>query len=585
MYFSTENYIAKGEFSMSKDFRNIANGVLIPSYDYADQPEIILAPDGTMICAVTTAQGVEGASGTFVGISRSYDNGKTWSELERLDDCPYESSYSTLIMTDYGRIYCFYDLNDEGFTNDDVFTEPDGKRAKLWRYDMGFGIFCFKYSDDNGKTWSKERYSIPMRTFDIDLDNPLTCRGKKRFLFWNVSKPFFFEGKFYHAMINFQYKYEDFMYRSEGVLLVSDNLAHERDPEKINWETLPDGTKGIAAPKNAGTVAEEQCFVPLSDGSLFCVFRTVSGHSSCTYSRDGGHTWAESDFMRYPDGRPVKHVRAANFVWKCSNGKYLYWFHNNGGKTWDGRNPAWLLAGTEKQTPDGMVIEWSEPEIGLYDDRCDNRISYPDFFENDGKYYISETQKSITRFHEIPAAFLEDMWNQKSASKAKEDLLVSSEVFTLPNITLEDNILTIILDVDFTNIPCSTVLLDTTSGKLHPAGIKLSVNSEGYFKVSIGTCNTLSTTVFQKTGVMGARRTIALTVDCKAGIIYALSDGKFLDGADEDRYGWQKFPKDIFALEASSGKMNTVYLKSARFFLNGLSVSRVCMDYNCDAEK
>ena len=86
MYFSTENYIAKGEFSMSKDFRNIANGVLIPSYDYADQPEIILAPDGTMICAVTTAQGVEGASGTFVGISRSYDKGKTWSELERLDD-------------------------------------------------------------------------------------------------------------------------------------------------------------------------------------------------------------------------------------------------------------------------------------------------------------------------------------------------------------------------------------------------------------------------------------------------------------------------------------------------------------------
>ena len=138
---------------MTKDFRNIKNGVLIPSYDYADQPEIIIAKDGTMICAVTTAKGDEGASGTFVGISRSYDGGKSWSELERIDDCPYESSYSTLIMTDYGRIYCFYDLNDEGFTNDDIFTEPDGTRAKVWRYDMGYGIFCFKYSDDNGETW------------------------------------------------------------------------------------------------------------------------------------------------------------------------------------------------------------------------------------------------------------------------------------------------------------------------------------------------------------------------------------------------------------------------------------------------
>ena len=33
-----------------------------------------------------------------------------------------------------------------------------------------------------------------------------------------------------------------------------------------------------------------------------------------------------------PGGRRIKHPRAANFVRKFSNGKFLYWFHNHGGE-------------------------------------------------------------------------------------------------------------------------------------------------------------------------------------------------------------------------------------------------------------
>lgn len=399
---------------MKKDFRNITGGTQIPSFAYADQPEIVAASDGALVCTVTTALGDEGAGSTFVGISRSTDSGKSWSPLQKIDDCPYESSYSTLAVTDYGRIYCFYNLNDEGFTKDDIFTEPDGTRAKLFRYDMGFGIFCFRYSDDSGKSWSSKRYQVPMRLFDIDLDNPLTCRGKHRYLFWNVSKPFFHDGRFFHAMIKFQYKQGNFIYRSEGALLVSDNLAYERDPEKIRWETRPEGTKGIAAPEGGGLIAEEQCFVPLSDGTLFCVFRTVSGYAGCTYSTDDGKTWEKSDFLRYPDGRPVKHVRAANFVWKCGNDRYLYWFHNNSGRSWDGRNPAWVLAGHEIDTDKGKRLSWSQPEIFLYDPDVSHGISYPDMLIYNGRYFVSETQKSVTRLHEIPTAFLESLWEGHS---------------------------------------------------------------------------------------------------------------------------------------------------------------------------
>ena len=77
------------------------------------------------------------------------------------------------------------------------------------------------------------------------------------------------------------------------VLLRSANILTERDPKKISWSTLPDGDVGIRAPKGGGTIAEEQSFSVMADGSLFCVFRTIDGHAAHTYSRDGGHTWTK----------------------------------------------------------------------------------------------------------------------------------------------------------------------------------------------------------------------------------------------------------------------------------------------------
>ena len=43
----------------------------------------------------------------------------------------------------------------------------------------------------------------------------------------------------------------------------------------------------------------------------------------------------------------MKHPRAANFIWKLDNGRYVYWFHNHGGQGFDDRNPAWLCGATE----------------------------------------------------------------------------------------------------------------------------------------------------------------------------------------------------------------------------------------------
>lgn len=136
--------------------------------------------------------------------------------------------------------------------------------------------------------------------------------------------------------------------------------------------------------------------------------------------------------MRYDDGRLMKHPRAANFAWRCENGKFVYWFHNHGGRfirehprrrtiAYEERNPVWLVGGVEADSPRGKVIRWSQPEIALYDDDPFIRMSYPDLVEEGGKYYL---QKDIARVHEIDPTLVEGMWSQFSAKEISKKRLV-----------------------------------------------------------------------------------------------------------------------------------------------------------------
>jgi hypothetical protein len=164
-------------------------------------------------------------------------------------------------------------------------------------------------------------------------------------------------------------------------------------------------------------VADEHNTVSMNDGSLFCTYRTTSGHPGHAYSRDSGKSWTPPAHMTYGLGkRKVKHPRAANFVKKFSNGKYLYWFHNNSlgdyhfsAKRYNAnRNPVWVLGGIEK---DGY-INWSEPEILLYSDEPGDGISYPDFVEDHGAIYVSETEKEAARIHKLDNYMLQGLWGE-----------------------------------------------------------------------------------------------------------------------------------------------------------------------------
>ena len=76
--------------------------------------------------------------------------------------------------------------------------------------------------------------------------------------------------------------------------------------------------------------------------------------------------------------------------------------------------PVWLCGGVEVDSDDGRVIRWSQPEIALYDDDSYVRMSYPDLVEDNGCYYLVETQKDKARVHQLDPALLEGLWSPLS---------------------------------------------------------------------------------------------------------------------------------------------------------------------------
>jgi hypothetical protein len=552
------------------DARNIRTGHEIPTEYYSDQPYIVKTDDGAWLCVLTTGSGVEGAHGQHVITLRSTDHGQTWSSPVDVEPAGGpEASYAVLLKVPGGRIYCFYNHNTDNLrevrADDPPFANGSCKRVD------SLGYFVFKYSDDHGRTWSGRRYNIPIREMDIDRCNPYG--GAVRF-FWNVGKPFIHAGAAFVSVHKVGGFGEGFFTRSEGVLLRSANLLTEEDPTQITWETLPDGDFGLRTPPGGGPISEEQSYVVLSDGSFYCVYRSVDGHPVCTYSRDGGHTWTAPTYQAYADGRLMKHPRAANFAWRCANGKYLYWFHNHGGRfirerayginPYDDRNPVWLCGGVEADSPTGKIIRWSQPEIVLYDDDPYVRMSYPDLVEDGGHYYLTETQKDIARAHQVDPALLDGLWHQfERANVTNEGLLLdlpgaapnmpsTTQMPRLPSFCARDEgradygsqdlrqgfSLELWLQLD--DLACGQVILDTRtpSGK----GICLLTRQPGALEISLNDGRTENRWASDAHLLRPGRlHHVVIVVDGGPKIISFIVDGQLCDGGTERQFGWGRF--------------------------------------------
>ena len=527
--------LAHADSARTRDWRNIRMGSPIPDEGYCDQPYVVVNSDGSWTCMLTTGKGHEGSLGQHIVATITRDQGKTWTPLVDIEPANGpEASWVVPLVVPSGRIYAFYTYN-----GDRINRLPGGE--KKIRADM-LGWYCYKYSDDGGLTWSKERYRIPVRSTACDRANQ--WKGDVR-IFWGIDAP-----KISDSGVRFTFtKLGKYMLDlGEGWMMHSDNILTEPDVSKIRWNTLPDGEHGLRVPE-FGSIQEEHNHVRIGDDRLYLVYRTKMGYPIQCYSDDDGRTWTTPAPMTYtPDGRRIKTPRACPKLWRCKNGKYLFWFHNHSGKTFFGRNPVWISGG---EVRDGKMY-WSEPEILLYHHDLKGRgMSYPDLIEQDGRYWVTETQKSIARIHEIPAVLLEGMWRQHDDTPAVAEGAVLSlsgkEIASgktaampeLPNLGLGGGFS---IDV-WLKIPdpaAGQSLLDTRDKE--GCGFAISTGEKGslVFTMNDGLHNT-EWASDPATLTAGKLHHVVFIVDGGPCIISVVSDGVLGDGGADRQYGWGRF--------------------------------------------
>ena len=594
-------------YAQDEDWRNIRNGATIPDKTYSDQPYVVKTDDGAWLCVMTTGIGHEGAKGQHIISQRSLDKGKTWEEMIEIEpsDGP-EASYSVLLKAPSGRVFVFYNHNTDNI-REIKGDEPPYKDGIVRRVDSQ-GYFVFKFSDDHGKSWSKDRYTIPIREFEIDREN--VYQGDIRF-FWNVGKAFDHNGNAFVPLTKVGGFGDGFFTSNEGVLLKSENLFEVDDPNEADWLTLPEGDIGLRTPENGGPIAAEHSFSILSDGTFFVVYRTIDGHPVYSYSRDEGKTWEAPQYMKYANGRLFKNPRAANFAWKCENGKFLYWFHNHGGRfikehpnrrsmAYNDRNPVWVSGGMEVDGEAGKIIRWTQPEVLLYDDDPMIRMSYPDLIEENGNYYFTETQKDIARVHPIDPDFLELLWGQfDHLSGTKEGLKLDWKpqgetlpqthpapqmpMFRVRDTNSHDfrgknlrNGFTIELGFSLSDMEEGQVMLDARD----PAGkgwwVGVSQRETLEFHMNDGQTKAMWDC---DPGMLEANKEhrVSIIVDGGPKIITFVVDGVLNDGGNSRQFGWGRFSPFFQSASGSSelklgtkinGKLNHV-----RFFDRAIKVT------------
>ncbi len=579
-----------------RDPRNIRTGFRIPDEGYCDQPYVVITKDGNWLCTLTTAGGHEGADNSHVVSTISADQGRTWSKLVELEPVDGPTSvYSLPVVAHNGRVYVFYDYNG------DKFPCPGRSDCVGW--------FVYKYSDDHGRTWSKERYRLPMRMTAVDRTN--TFGGKVQ-IFWGIGKPITVDDTMYFAFSKCGKYLID---RSEGWFYRSDNLLTESDPERIEWQLLPDGDLGLKNP-DYGDVQAEQNLVALSDGSLYCMYRTAGNHPCHAYSRDGGHTWTMPEYATYaPGGRKFKNSRACPRIWKAANGKFLFWFHHHGAHkvAYKGRNPVWLSGGIEKNG----FIHWSQPEIVLYDSDPANCIfdattgtpgpgggmSYPDLIEQDGRYWITETQKTVARVHPIDPTLLEALWNQgEPTTVAKKGLVLQwdPEQFhgpessqeqevkmpELPSLA-EDGGFSIDFWTNLNDLSVGQIILDSRdrAGR----GIVVKTARHGTIRIEISDGKNVAFWSCDR-GLLkaGTWHHVAIIVDGAPDVISFVVDGILCDGGTASNYGWGRFSPELSNVDGS-GRVRiapslTGRLKRFRVYNRYLRTSEAIAGYRAGCE-
>jgi hypothetical protein len=303
-----------------------------------------------------------------VVVSRSDDQGKTWTEPASIDGAGPNDPAGTglaswgfpIVAPKTGRVWFFYNKNI-GIQD----TREDTT-----------GVLRGRFSQDEGVTWS-EPFDIPIPPCALSHPDPKVPQS------WIVYQSPILAGDgvpivgFTHWGSAAVFKTKNlFQMDSEIRFFRFENILEELDPAKLQVTTWPKSDQGLRVPFKQNpkvSVVQEPSLVLLPDGRLFCTLRTLNGYVAWSQSRDNGKTWSAPAPLRNRDGKKLmKNPIAPCPIYALGEGRFVLLFYNNDGTANGGkgptdyqknRNPLFLAVGTFQPNAEQPiwfehVIEW-----------------------------------------------------------------------------------------------------------------------------------------------------------------------------------------------------------------------------------
>ena len=447
------------------DSRWIPNGAVLRSGGYSCQPYCSVLPDGVWSCVMTYIHApvwIEGQPGEHMVSMRTKDQGKTWDDFVTIE--PYSnvttgqvSAYGSIAARkDGSRVFSLWIQNVHNISN--LPGQPSS--PKTFRADM-LGNFVWKYSDDQGLTWSEQHYIIPVPFNYIETINSFSKvkngTGDVQIM-WEVDHlKTMSDGTLLFAFTKIGTY--DVAPPEEIFILSSKNILTEDDPTLVVWDMWPHGDHGIGAvgaPDDPTIITEEPHVVPImNDKMLYIVWRTSQGYMGHTQTKKGAEgdfssfeNWELSTFAeylptwadQYVNASWVKHPRGPLSPKQQPNGLVLMTFYNTAPlgafathmKVND-RNNMWLTVGHEmtNDKTGRTTLMWTQPELALYERDHTRGHGYPDVITDlDGSIYITETYKSTpqseAKTHTVDMRLVDMLYQQRTINETTErDLFVN----------------------------------------------------------------------------------------------------------------------------------------------------------------
>ena len=300
------------------------------------QVNAVLTPKGTFVVVWTMAK-AESSADQCVVASRSMDMGKTWSAPMVIDsrstlEGDDAASYGWPLLSNNGRIYIFYLKN---------------KGQIQVRRDIT-GIFTFKYSDHDGKTW-KPGHAIDMGRGEYSHPSPVAHPN-----FVTIYSPIitskniaiagyarYKAGPDLHSRAGYE------QWETEVYFMRSENILNETDPNKLEVSILPKGPRGLRVRRTETTYwCNEPSLIELSDGRVFVVLRTRSGCGYYAVSADSGTTWTTPQPLCYTNGgEKILNPNAPMITHKMADGTIilLHYINKKYQGTFGRRDPIYLV--------------------------------------------------------------------------------------------------------------------------------------------------------------------------------------------------------------------------------------------------